>query len=209
VLSAPKSVLDTNFNILRALWLLFLSILIWGRKESLLSKRRPQNLVSEAARPSYIKLLDTVHHQGFRLSLGAFRTSPVESMYVEANEPSLENRRIKLGMQYATKLKALDTNFNILRALWLLFLSILIWGRKESLLSKRRPQNFVSEAILIGELYKVNSGSGWSLSIKINSLAKVLNDNIEGSLYVDDFLICYRGKNMNNIERQFLNVRID
>ena len=39
-------------------------------------------------------------------------------------------------------------------------------------------------------------------SIKINSLAKVLNDNIDGSLYVDDFLICYRGKNMNNIERQ-------
>jgi hypothetical protein len=27
-------------------------------------------------------------------------------LYVEANEPSLENRRIKLGMQYATKLKA-------------------------------------------------------------------------------------------------------
>jgi hypothetical protein len=49
-------------------------------------------------------------------------------------------------------------------------------------------------------------------SIKINSFAKILNDNIEGSLYVDDFLICYRGKNMNNIERQlhllFLNVRI-
>ena len=39
-------------------------------------------------------------------------------------------------------------------------------------------------------------------SIKINSLAKVLNDNIEGSLYVDDFQVCYRGKNMNNIERQ-------
>ena len=39
-------------------------------------------------------------------------------------------------------------------------------------------------------------------SIKINSLAQVLKDNIDGSLYVDDFLICYRGKNMNNIERQ-------
>jgi hypothetical protein len=36
--------------------------------------------------------------------------------------------------------------------------------------------------------------------IKINSIAKVLNDNIEGSFYVDDFLICYRGKNMNIIE---------
>jgi len=39
-------------------------------------------------------------------------------------------------------------------------------------------------------------------STKINSLAKVLNDSIEGSLYVDDFMICYRGKNMNIIERQ-------
>jgi hypothetical protein len=39
-------------------------------------------------------------------------------------------------------------------------------------------------------------------SIKINRLAKVLNDNIEGSLYVDDFLICYRGENVNTIERQ-------
>jgi len=39
-------------------------------------------------------------------------------------------------------------------------------------------------------------------SLKINSLAKVLNDNIEGSLYVDDFMICYQGKNMNIIERQ-------
>ena len=40
------------------------------------------------------------------------------------------------------------------------------------------------------------------LGIQINSLAKVLNDNIEGSLYADDFLICYRGKNINIIERQ-------
>jgi hypothetical protein len=40
VLAAPQSVLDTNFKILRALRLLFLSILIWGRKVSLLSKRR-------------------------------------------------------------------------------------------------------------------------------------------------------------------------
>ena len=55
-------------------------------------------------------MLDTVHHQGLRLSLGAFRTSPVESLYVEANECSLESRRIKLGMQYATKLKAYSSN---------------------------------------------------------------------------------------------------
>jgi hypothetical protein len=41
-------------------------------------------------------------------------------------------------------------------------------------------------------------------SIKINSLAKVVNDNIDGSLYVDDFLICYRANNMNNIEHSML-----
>ena len=65
-------------------------------------------------------MLDTVHHQGLRLSLEAFRASPVESLYVQANEPSLENRRIKLGMQYSTKLKAYpsypayDCVFNLL-----------------------------------------------------------------------------------------------
>ena len=39
-----------------------------------------------------------------------FRTSPIESLYVEANEPFLENSRIKLGIQYATKLKAYPSN---------------------------------------------------------------------------------------------------
>ena len=56
------------------------------------------------------KYWDTIHHQGLRLCLGAFRTSPVESLYVEADEPSLENRRVKLGLQYAVKLKAYPSN---------------------------------------------------------------------------------------------------
>ena len=44
--------------------------------------------------------------RGLRLSLGAFRTSPVESLHVEASDTSHENRRITIGMQYATTLKA-------------------------------------------------------------------------------------------------------
>ena len=36
--------------------------------------------------------------------------SPVESVYVEASDPSLENRRIKLGLQYVTKLKTYPSN---------------------------------------------------------------------------------------------------
>ena len=46
-----------------------------------------------SARKSYLQMLDTAHHQGQRLALGAFRTSPVTSLYVEADEPSLYLRR--------------------------------------------------------------------------------------------------------------------
>ena len=58
----------------------------------------------------YLKILDTVHHQGLRLALGAFRTSPIPSLYVEADEPSLSERRVKLSLQYITKLKSNPTN---------------------------------------------------------------------------------------------------
>ena len=51
-----------------------------------------------SARPSYINRLDTVHNQGLRLSLGAFRTSPLQSLYVEANEPPLGMRRTWLSL---------------------------------------------------------------------------------------------------------------
>ena len=67
-------------------------------------------IVYGSARPSYLKMLNTVHHQGLRLALGAFRTSPVESLYVEAGELPLENRRIKLSLQYITKLKSDTSN---------------------------------------------------------------------------------------------------
>ena len=54
--------------------------------------------------------LDPVHNQGLRLSLGAFRSSPVESLYVEAHEPPIENRREKFALQYVLKLKANPEN---------------------------------------------------------------------------------------------------
>ena len=42
--------------------------------------------IYESARKSYLRCLDSIHHLGLRLALGALRTSPVESLYVEANE---------------------------------------------------------------------------------------------------------------------------
>jgi len=46
-----------------------------------------------SARKSYIKVLDPIHHQGLRIATGAFRTSQVESLYIESNEESLYRRR--------------------------------------------------------------------------------------------------------------------
>ena len=38
-------------------------------------------------------------------------------------------------------------------------------------------------------------------SITINSIMKCLGNRIDGSLYVDDFLICYQSKQMHTIQR--------
>ena len=44
-------------------------------------------------------MLDHIHNQGLRLSLGAFRNSPVAILYLEADERSLYSRREKLSLQ--------------------------------------------------------------------------------------------------------------
>ena len=55
---------------------------------------------------TFKKGLDAVQYQGLRLCLGAFRNSPVDSLYVEANEPPFDLHRLKLTLQYIVKLKA-------------------------------------------------------------------------------------------------------
>ena len=70
------------------------------------SKLDYASIIYGSARKSYLEMLDPIHHQGLRLALGAFRTSPSVSLLAEANEPSLYNRRLKLSMQYALKLKS-------------------------------------------------------------------------------------------------------
>ena len=85
-----------------------LSNTIWGADRKVLlrlyralirSKLDYGCIVYGSARPSYIKRLDTVHIQGLGLCLEAFRTSPVQSLYVEANEPPLGMRRTRLSLQ--------------------------------------------------------------------------------------------------------------
>ena len=67
----------------------------WGGDRSVLlnlyrslvrSKLDYGSIVYGFAQKSYLKCLDTI--QDLRLALGAFRTSPVEGLYAESNEPS-------------------------------------------------------------------------------------------------------------------------
>ncbi|GBM56309.1 hypothetical protein AVEN_125061-1 [Araneus ventricosus] len=58
------------------------------------------SVVYGSARASYLKRLDYVHHQALRLCLGAFRTSPIPSLYAEAFELSLSCKRDKLSLSY-------------------------------------------------------------------------------------------------------------
>ena len=68
------------------------------------------SIVYGSARQSYLRALDPVAHQGLRIALGAFRTSPVESLYAEASELPLHLRRIRLSMNYFINLKSHPEN---------------------------------------------------------------------------------------------------
>ena len=68
------------------------------------------SIVYGSSTKTNLQLLDTVHHAGLRIALGAYRTSPVESLYTEAGETSLDLRRKKLMLNYVIKLKSLPDN---------------------------------------------------------------------------------------------------
>ena len=93
--------------------------MVWGADKSTLlklykwlvrSKLDYGCFIYESARKSYLCCLDSIHHRGLRLALGALRTPPVESLYVEANEVPLSLRQEKLSLQYFTKLHSCPSN---------------------------------------------------------------------------------------------------
>ena len=63
-------------------------------------------IVYRLACQSILKQLDPIHHQGWCIALGAFRTS-AQSFYVEAHTLSLASSRLKLSLNYVLKLKSL------------------------------------------------------------------------------------------------------
>ena len=67
-------------------------------------------IVYGTASNTNLRQLDSIHNSGLRLALGAFCTSPVSSLYTEANEAPLQERRLKLSMHYYVKTRACIDN---------------------------------------------------------------------------------------------------
>jgi hypothetical protein len=64
---------------------------------------------------SFHQLRQIIIKQWLWFSLCTFRIFPVVNLSVEANEPSLENRHIKFGMQYEDKFKVYPSHFDYVR----------------------------------------------------------------------------------------------
>ena len=64
-------------------------------------------MVYGSARKSYLEMLGPAHTQDRRLCHGAFRNSPVGSLYVDAHEPCLGARRAKISLQFVSKIWSL------------------------------------------------------------------------------------------------------
>ena len=54
-----------------------------------------------------LERLDAVHNEAIRVCTGAFKSSPVASLYVESGEPLLEYRRNQLISQHYVRMKRL------------------------------------------------------------------------------------------------------
>ena len=64
---------------------------------------------------SYLNnMLDPIHNAALRLCTGAYRTTRKESLYIEANEPSLSNRRLLLDLQFFFRAKRIPEETKIL-----------------------------------------------------------------------------------------------
>lgn len=74
------------------------------------SKIEYGSIVYNSATASLLKKLDVVQNLGIRLATGAFRTSPIESLHVEAHILPLQYRRNINIFKYATKVSMNEQN---------------------------------------------------------------------------------------------------
>ena len=86
-----------------------LSHTTWGADRTILlrlyrsiirSKLDYGSMIYSSAKPNILSTLDPVHNAAIRLCTGAYRSSPVISLYADAGEPPLNHRRQQLLLQF-------------------------------------------------------------------------------------------------------------
>ena len=82
----------------------------WCCTDAVRSKLDYGCIVYGTASNTSLRQLDSIHNSGLRLALGAFCTSSVSSLYTEANEAPLEERRLKLSIHNCLKTRACIDN---------------------------------------------------------------------------------------------------
>ncbi|XP_044748699.1 uncharacterized protein LOC123309578 [Coccinella septempunctata] len=115
-LTWKEHIVNLKTNCMRKLNILkTLSHTQWDSEEEVLlrlyrtlirSKLDYGSIIYLSASKTNLKSLDAIHNTGLRLCLGAFRSSPAESIYIEANELPLQLRRQQLLLTYAARVSA-------------------------------------------------------------------------------------------------------
>ena len=91
----------------------------WGADSATLLKKYRTHVRSKldfgcvvygSARPSALESVDRVQNAALRTCLGAFRTSPISSLHLEAGELPLNLRRQQRSLQYIVKLRSNPSN---------------------------------------------------------------------------------------------------
>jgi ribonuclease HI len=92
-----------------------ISSLTWGADQNTLklvyiayirSKLDYGSIIYASAHKTNLQIIDSIANEALRISTGAFKSTPIESIYILANEIPLNMRRKKLSLQYYFKLRS-------------------------------------------------------------------------------------------------------
>ncbi|XP_076388981.1 uncharacterized protein LOC143264669 [Megachile rotundata] len=79
------------------------AVLLQTYQATIRSKIDYASVIYNSAKTNIIKNLDTIHNAGLRIVTGAFHTTPIGSLLIEAGETSLDHRRKLLSLKYAVR----------------------------------------------------------------------------------------------------------